>query len=225
MDTKFIRQSGLWNPSEQRIKITIIGVGSSGSFLAFTLAKMGFKDIEIIDFDTVELHNIPNQLYRIKDIGKYKVEALKEIIKEFTDVDINANNCKIRDYCYTPNIPSNLDVSMDRIYILAVDNIDARKYVYDTLKGSPLLMIDGGVGGEEYSCMVIELDNEEHQKKYEAYLNAEHKDLPCGFQNILYTVLSECSEICNIVKRIDKKEKVPFTILRDMRSYKIIKGD
>ena len=71
---------------------------------------------------------------------------------------------------------------------------------------------------------MIELDNEVHQKGYEMYLKLKHKDLPCGFQNILYTILSECSEICNLVKRIDMKEDIPHKILRDMRSYKIVSG-
>lgn len=218
MDTKYIRQVGIFNPGEQRLKISIIGVGSSGSFIAFTLAKMGFKDILIIDYDVVEPHNIPNQLYRIKDIDKPKVVALKEIIHEFTDIDV-------KDVFMKMSLDEQIDLSCDRIYINCVDNIEGRKAIWSQLKDSPLIMLDGGVGGEEYSTMIIQCNNHKHQEQYEKYLNSEHKNLPCGFQNILYTIISECSEICNIIKRLNNKEVVPHILLRDMRSYKIIKGD
>mgnify|MGYP003132319520 CR=1 FL=1 len=213
--SKYENQHGIFNPDDQRLKITIIGVGSSGSFIALTLAKMGFRNITIIDFDKVELHNIPNQFYRMKDIGKYKVDALQDIIKQFTDIDVGTKIELIDD-------GSKLDLSIDRIYIIAVDTIECRKDVYNQLKDSPLKVIDGGLGGEEFHTQVLEMDNKEHQERYEKYLKAEHKQAPCGFQNVIYTILNESSEICNIVKRIDKKESIPSQIRRDMRSYRIL---
>ena len=222
MTDKYRNQEGIFNPENQRLKITIIGVGSSGSFIALTLAKMGFKDIEIIDFDKVELHNIPNQFYRMKDICKYKVEALKDIIKEFTDIDVQETISKIEDYSYIPNLPPNLDIGMNRIYIICVDNVETRRFIYSQLKDSPLTIIDGGLGGEEFHTLVLQMNNTEHQKIYEDYLKTEGKQAPCGMQNVIYTILNETSEICNIVKRIDKKETIPSQIRRDMRSYRIL---
>ena len=222
MTDKYRNQEGIFNPENQRLKITIIGVGSSGSFIALTLAKMGFKDIEIIDFDRVELHNIPNQFYRMKDIGKYKVEALKDIIKEFTDIDVQETISKIEDYSYIPNLPPNLDIGMNRIYIICVDNVETRRFIYSQLKDSPLTIIDGGLGGEEFHTLVLQMNNTEHQKIYEDYLKTEGKQAPCGMQNVIYTILNEASEICNIVKRIDKRETIPSQIRRDMRSYRIL---
>lgn len=34
------------------------------------------------DFDTVEAHNIVNQMFRQQDVGKPKVEALKDILMD-----------------------------------------------------------------------------------------------------------------------------------------------
>ena len=70
---KFTRQERIFNPNNQLSKITIIGVGCTGSFITLNLAKLGFNNINIIDFDKVEEENIPNQFYREKDIGKPKV--------------------------------------------------------------------------------------------------------------------------------------------------------
>ena len=78
----FTRQNRILNPDECYSNIHIIGAGSTGSFIALNLAKMGMKNIIVYDFDKVEEPNIPNQFYRIKDVGKYKVTALKQIIKE-----------------------------------------------------------------------------------------------------------------------------------------------
>ena len=178
---------------------------------------MGFKDIEIIDFDTVELHNIPNQFYRMKDIGEPKVYALQEIIIDFTEVEVTPYNYKIED-----PFMGQLDLSLDRLHIICVDNVETRRYIYSQLKDSPLTIIDGGLGGEEYHTQVIHMDNKEDQERYEEYLKTPGKDAPCGMQNIIYTILSEAAEICNIVKRIDKKEPVPEQLRRDMRSYRIL---
>ena len=106
-----------------------------------------------------------------------------------------------------------------------MDNIEGRKAVWSQLKGSPLKIIDGGLGGEEFYTQVIECDNPKHQAEYEVYLNTEHKDLPCGYQNILYTIFNECSEICNLVKRIDKKEPIPTKLMRDMRGFRVITNE
>ena len=211
---KFNNQHGIFNPKDQRLKISIIGVGSSGSFIALTLAKMGFNDIEIIDFDIVELHNIPNQFYRMKDIGQYKVVALAGIIKDFTDVEVEAVSNKIENL--------ELDLSLNRLHIICVDNVETRRYIYSQLKDSPLTIIDGGLGGEEFHTLVLNMDNPEHQKIYEDYISTEGKQAPCGMQNVIYTILNESSEICNIVKRIDKKETISEQIRRDMRSYRIL---
>jgi len=215
MGDMFFKQVGIFDPKKQRLKITLIGAGSVGSFIGLNLAKLGFLDIEIIDFDKVEAHNIPNQFFRMKDIGKFKVEALGEIIKDFTDVDVTIRNEKI-------DANSKLEVDMDRLYILAVDTVDARKDIYSIIKGSPMYMIDGGTGGEEYSTQIYKMDSEIDQKKYEDYLSKKFKELPCGMQNVIYTILSIASETVNMVKRLDKQEPIPTSIRRDMQSARIL---
>ena len=57
--------------------ITIVGVGSIGSYATLALAKLGFTNILVIDDGIVEEENISPQLYRLSDIGRPKVDALK----------------------------------------------------------------------------------------------------------------------------------------------------
>ena len=85
---KFIRQKDLVNYKIFNVPITVIGVGGIGSFTVLTLAKMGFRNITIYDHDRVEQHNLPNQFYRIKDLKKYKVDALADLVYEFEGLKI-----------------------------------------------------------------------------------------------------------------------------------------
>ena len=88
----------------KNISIGIAGAGGLGSNIALSLARLGVINIKVVDFDIVEPSNLNRQQYYIKDIGDYKVTALKrtfievipiikklskENIKEtFNDVDI-----------------------------------------------------------------------------------------------------------------------------------------
>ena len=41
-------------------------------------------------------------------------------------------------------------------------------------------------------------------------------------KSIIYTILSIASEACNIVKKIEKKEKYPSNLKREMKVYTIL---
>ena len=213
----FSRQNRIYNPENQKSKIVICGVGSVGSFVALTLAKMGMSDITCIDFDKVESHNIPNQFYREKDIGKFKVDALKEIVKDFTGVDINVINSKIDE-------GFEFDLSLDTIVILGVDTIEVRKLIYNKLEEMPVTLCDIRFGGEGFIIYNIDLGNDEHKKRFEKSLTATAKETSCGEKSIIYTILNLASEVCNIVKKIDKKEENNNLLRREMKNYKFISG-
>ena len=91
----FIRQQQVLNPVEFNLtnyRIDVIGAGATGSYVVFQLAKMGIKNIHVWDKDVVEPHNLPNQLYGINDIGKFKNDALKDICKNICGIEINTHN-------------------------------------------------------------------------------------------------------------------------------------
>ena len=65
-----------------KLNINIIGVGAVGSYIALQLAKLGVSEIAVWDFDTVDDHNIANQVYTLNDLNKAKVDAIEEHLKE-----------------------------------------------------------------------------------------------------------------------------------------------
>ena len=61
--------------------IGIIGVGSLGSFVAHHLSNIdGIEKLVVIDPDIVEMNNLRNSIYRKKDVGSPKVEALTKYL-------------------------------------------------------------------------------------------------------------------------------------------------
>lgn len=81
------RTISAWGEESQtdlvRLRVGIIGAGSVGGFIAESLARTGFEDIVLIDFDKIEEHNLDRLLFATKnDIGKYKVDVLRDHLQE-----------------------------------------------------------------------------------------------------------------------------------------------
>jgi len=216
---EFTRQEHLFNPEDQNHKIVIIGAGSTGSFIALTLAKMGFDDLTIIDYDKIEAHNIPNQFFREEDKEEYKVAALCKQIYDFTGAYVLPITDKItEDYEFSDIM------SLDTIFVVCVDNIKARKIILEKLKDFPVKLVDTRMGGEGFSIHVIDFNDasEDEIKQYSDGLNKPVKETPCGEKAIIYTVLAIASETCNIIKRLDKGESYPKILRREMKTYRFI---
>jgi molybdopterin/thiamine biosynthesis adenylyltransferase len=68
--------------SQTRLKqsrVTVLGLGGLGSFVALSLASAGVGELLLVDDDIVELSNLNRQiLYTTDDIGRFKCEAAAE---------------------------------------------------------------------------------------------------------------------------------------------------
>lgn len=69
-------------------QVNIVGAGAIGSWVALSLAKMGFVDITVWDDDEVSIENMNCQFYPMNMIGRPKVEALAEMVELFTGTKI-----------------------------------------------------------------------------------------------------------------------------------------
>lgn len=69
-----------------RLRVGIIGLGSVGSMVAESLARMGIERFVLLDFDEVQLHNLDRLLgATMQDIGHGKVHvAHRQILKAAT---------------------------------------------------------------------------------------------------------------------------------------------
>lgn len=158
-----------FQPEKDDARIHIIGCGSVGSTLAENLARCGVTKMTLWDFDTVEPHNICNQMFRQQDVGKPKVEALKDIL-----TDIN------------PDIVEDLDIKPDGwkgkllsgYIFLCVDNIELRREIVEKHMDSPFVkaMFDFRTLLESAQHYAADWSNEKMKKDLLNSMQFSHDD-------------------------------------------------
>ncbi|MCU0322688.1 MAG: ThiF family adenylyltransferase [Chitinophagaceae bacterium] len=156
-------KSAVWFDSIQSSVISIYGQGGIGSYLTFFLARTGAHLITY-DFDIVEDHNIAGQLYGVEDIGKPKVQAMKDVINRLCGTtEITTNNTKVDENCGLSSI------TFSNIVCTTFDSIYMRRLVFDEwcckgLKGS--VFVDGRMSMEQGNVFLVEFGNEQQIKDY-----------------------------------------------------------
>lgn len=117
-----------FQPEKDDTRIHIVGCGSVGSTLAENFARCGVTKMTLWDFDRVEPHNICNQMFRQQDVGKLKVEALKDIL---TDINPDiANSVELKPDGWKGKL-------MSGYIFLCVDNIELRREIVEKHFDSP----------------------------------------------------------------------------------------
>lgn len=181
----FSRQANILNPEEFNRPIHIIGAGATGSWVAFTLAKMGLSNITVYDFDEVGMHNLPNQMFGLSDIDKNKALSIRNIIRRFTGFNIKARTQKVEG-----------GQPLQGIVFVLTDTMKSRKDIYNmSIKNNPNvdLLIETRMdlrGGRIYA---IDPKNRYMCKQYEGtfYSDDEAEVSACGVsQTVLPTALA-----------------------------------
>ena len=198
----------------QKAEVTVIGAGAVGSFTSFTLAKMGIGRIVVYDDDTITEHNLPNQLFRIGDVGREKVHALAEVVREFHGVEIDVRNER-----YT-------DQALSGIVIVAVDSMDVRLKIWERVRYNPRidLFIDSRMGAEVGRVITIHPIDPDDMARYESTLHtsAEAVQARCTERSVIFTVLGIASAICGRVANHLRGEPYDTDVALDFRQGKIL---
>lgn len=181
-DDQYWRQLDIITPEQlRRYGYQLIGAGGIGSWAALELTKMGVSGILTYDADKVELHNISNTIYRDSDIGKPKVQALKEIIKMLSGADIFPIESN-----YTPDT-----MPLDGIIICGVDSMAARQQIWQSVKSSEShvdLYVDGRMGGQIALVYAVRPNNTDEVQAYEKTLHSDENAAvePCTNRAVVY---------------------------------------
>lgn len=200
----FLRQRDIFVPDE-RTKVSVIGAGGIGSWVALGLSKTGFEKIEVWDADIIEDHNIPNQIFLSS--GLNKAEELAKIVPSVT---------AISKYWEGETINSD-------IVIIGVDNMDTRKKIIETQKAS--LIIDGRIGGELIRVLsVSSIDFGSKQYYLDSwYPSSDAVELPCTARAIADVGFFVSGIICNLIRKFLKESKVIREIVFDAKSLEMLK--
>lgn len=92
------RLEGLVPPAMETRRVMIVGCGSVGSFMAGELARSGVRRFVLVDPDTVEWANLTRTVYGHADVGRPKVEALRDHLHAiFPDTEVELHGVRLQD--------------------------------------------------------------------------------------------------------------------------------
>ena len=182
-----------FQPEKNDARVHIIGCGSVGSTVAENLARSGITKFTLWDFDVVEPHNLANQMFRQKDIGKTKVEALQDILLEINPDIIDDIELK----------PEGWQGKMLSGYIfLCVDNIDLRRKIVEQHMDSPyvLAMLDFRTRLEDAQHYAADWSDSKMKKDFLASMQFSHdeakEETPVSACNVTLGVCPTVRIIC-----------------------------
>jgi len=190
------RQADLITKSARQTRITIIGAGGIGSHTAIALTRMGYHNLTLIDNDVVSLSNVSSQGFDMCDVGKSKVEAVKQKTLRAVRVPIKVSNLRVNENSY---------IESTDIVILAVDSMQSRKVIHKLYSESTGYgnLINPAMGGE-YATMNIYKNNRDDNKEFEKawFTDEQGVQESCTAKATIYTTLLISGFICKAVKDI-----------------------
>lgn len=109
---------------QEFVKVLVVGAGGLSCELLKDLALSGFKNIEVIGMDTIEVSNLNRQfLFRMQDVGQPKaVIAARRVMERVSGVNIVPHFCRIEDK----------DFEFYRVFdiiVIGLDSLEARSYI------------------------------------------------------------------------------------------------
>lgn len=169
-----------WFPQEKikAAKIGIVGCGAVGNEVAKNLALLGVGNLDLYDFDTIEVHNLTRSvLFRESDIGKSKSEVAASKVQGLdSNVNVNAFHGDFWDLMTLDMIES-----YDCI-ICCVDNFEARIRLNQLCLITKTNLINTGIdskfcqielfpfqSGSNVACFECNLPNSAYERMQQRY--------------------------------------------------------
>lgn len=181
--------SAIWYENIQKKTVILAGVGGIGSYVGFLLARMKPASMFIYDDDIVEAVNMSGQLYGQSDLGRPKVSALAEMIRNYAGYSsVFAVSERFTD-----------ESEASDIMICGFDNMAARKLFFNKwvshVQSKPeeerknCLFIDGRLAAEEFQVLCIKGDDEYNINRYNnefLFSDAEAEETVCSYKQTTF---------------------------------------
>ncbi|RUP52238.1 hypothetical protein BC936DRAFT_150064 [Jimgerdemannia flammicorona] len=133
-------------------RVLMVGAGGIGCELLKNLVLSGFKNVEVVDLDTIDLSNLNRQfLFQKQHIKKSKAHVAKESALKFNpSVNITSHHSNIKDPHFNVEWFKSFDIVMN-----ALDNLDARRHVNMMCLAADVPLIESGTTGYLGQAYVI----------------------------------------------------------------------
>jgi len=133
----------------------MVGAGGIGCELLKNLVLSGFKNIEVVDLDTIDLSNLNRQfLFQKQHIKKSKAHVAKESALKFNpSANIISHHANVKDKEFSVAWFKGFDIVLN-----ALDNLDARRHVNMMCLAADVPLIESGTTGYLGQAYVIKKD-------------------------------------------------------------------
>ena len=192
-------------------RLTVCGAGTLGSNLVDTLTRQGFPNIKVIDMDRVDTHNINTQVYGEKDVGAYKVAALRNRVFANVGTEIQIEQKQMD----AGNVKKLLKDST--LVIDAFDNTAARQLVQDECRARKLACLHSGLF-EDYGEVIW--DEIYTVRKDQA--TGDVCDYPLARNIAMLTVIVAAEEILDFCLIAKPRRKSWSITLKDLKIREMI---
>lgn len=227
----YTRQRDWFDPSTNaNAQVTLVGVGGIGSPTALALAKLGIPKLTLIDPDTVENHNLPNQMHGMAFDGAPKVTAMSDMLSLFSPSDIAVHQSRITgDGWFGPDDEVAVVGGLRGIVISGLDSMEARIDLWNVCLKNNIrvpLYLDARLGGENIVIYAVTPHDLDDIARYEEtlYSDADAKPAPCTRQSIIDVGFTVAALLTRAVRKHLAGEPVEGTVYHDQANLNIMKG-
>ena len=128
----------------EKAKLFVVGAGGIGCELLKNLVLTGFRNIDVIDLDTIDVSNLNRQfLFQKKHVGMSKAQVAKESVLKLCP---SANIKAIHDSIFNPDYNVQFFKQFDLV-LNALDNLAARNHVNRMCLAGNIPLIESGSAG------------------------------------------------------------------------------
>lgn len=214
--------SAIWYENIKKKVIILAGAGGIGSFVGFLLARMKPAALYIYDNDIVEAANMSGQLYGQSDIGRTKVSALADMIRNYANYS--------SAFAISERFTS--DSEATDIMICGFDNMEARKTFFEKWathvsskpeeKRANCLYLDGRLAAEEFQVLCIKGDDEFNINRYRTeflFSDLEADETICSYKQTTFCANMIASYMVNLFVNFCANEVGAYRELPFLTTY------
>lgn len=195
-------------------KVLIVWAWWIWSMTTYFLAQMWVENITVVDYDSVETHNVSSQFYKTWQEERGKVYALYDNILDFTWELIS----------YSPYRIQSIDwLNSYDIIIMAVDNMDTRKYICENANPK-MKIIDWRMRWEYFEIFTFDPQLQKDRYMRTWFSDEQWTEWACTEKSVSYNTWCIWAFMAKIVRDIMCWVFVPFEIQMDIRNLELIKS-